>query len=259
MLEYTTSSYLTVIIITLLGVNLIFLILLLSKSQKNKKLTLSFEGSESTQQRVNDLIVSEMRPIILEANKKIQEHVEIIRASYQEQIEEVFQTMDSQSGNLLKDLSVENNKIKNNLEALNKRIENDFSTLHQTIIDKQKELYAAGEEQLAQEVLNIRKEHEQATQLLLKQAQEELKNSGQEFVKRLSPIYQEAVKNIEQKISLTQEEITNYKQERFKKLDEEIYQKLGQIAKETIGKVIDLSTHERLIKRALEKAKKEMF
>lgn len=53
--------------------------------------------------------------------------------------------------------------------------------------------------------------------------------------------------------------IENYKEERFKDIDIKIYQILGQVAKKTIGKAIDFSTHEELIMDALEKAKRENF
>jgi uncharacterized protein YoxC len=48
-----------------------------------------------------------------------------------------------------------------------------------------------------------------------------------------------------------------YQEEKIKELDSKIYQILSQVAKKTLGRSIDLSTHEELVMEALEKAKKE--
>jgi F0F1-type ATP synthase membrane subunit b/b' len=78
---------------------------------------------------------------------------------------------------------------------------------------------------------------------------------AQEFIK----IYQTAKETLNQKMAQTEQDIENYKRERLKELDKKIYQTIGEIAKEIIGKTIDLSTHEKLVIRALEKAKREIF
>jgi len=48
-----------------------------------------------------------------------------------------------------------------------------------------------------------------------------------------------------------------YQEQKLKELDAKIYQILGEVAKKTLGRAIDLSTHEELVMEALEKAKKE--
>jgi hypothetical protein len=257
MLEYLSSNYIPLAMLILIFVLLFILIILLLN--RRKELTLSFKVSETSQKRISDLIAQEMKPAIVEANQKIRNFAETIIASYQEQTEELMQTLNKQGDELLKNFFEENKKIKKNIQELNQKIENDFLELHKKIIDKQKEIYALGEENLSQEILNIRKEHQEVKNMLLEEAKKDIQISGDQFIKRLSPVYQEAVKDIEQKISLTQEEIKGYKDKRFKELDKEIYQKLGQIAKETIGEILDLSSHEELIKKALEKAKKEIL
>jgi len=62
---------------------------------------------------------------------------------------------------------------------------------------------------------------------------------------------------LSEKIQETEKEIENYKKEKLKEVDQKIYQILGEVAKKTIGKTIDLSTHEELVIEALEKAKRE--
>jgi len=55
----------------------------------------------------------------------------------------------------------------------------------------------------------------------------------------------------------SQERIKAYREAKIKELDDTLYQVLSQVAKKTIGRAIDLSSHEKLVMEALEKAKKE--
>lgn len=74
-----------------------------------------------------------------------------------------------------------------------------------------------------------------------------------------SRTYLSIKETLSQKLQETEKEIENYKKEKFKEIDQKIYQMLGEVAKKTLGKAIDLSTHERLVMEALEKAKREIF
>jgi len=78
-------------------------------------------------------------------------------------------------------------------------------------------------------------------------------------VKSSAQVYQLIQEAINRKVQETEKEIENYKNMRFKEIDRKIYQMLGEVAKKTLGKTIDLSTHEELVMRALEKAKKEIL
>jgi hypothetical protein len=53
--------------------------------------------------------------------------------------------------------------------------------------------------------------------------------------------------------------LENYKREKIKEADEKIFQILADVSKKVLGKVIDVSTHEELVFRALKKAKEENF
>ena len=52
-------------------------------------------------------------------------------------------------------------------------------------------------------------------------------------------------------------EIVDYKQRKRKKIDDEIYAILERVSKLALGKALNLSDHEDLIRKSLEKAKKE--
>lgn len=58
-------------------------------------------------------------------------------------------------------------------------------------------------------------------------------------------------------LTAVQESIRDYRITKIKELDDTVYQVLAQVAKKTIGRAIDLSSHEKLVMEALEKAKKE--
>ncbi len=114
---------------------------------------------------------------------------------------------------------------------------------------------------------------------LLVEAEKEMKEFGNDYLRarekmfrELKAVSKEVEESASRKISefyfdienLTKEkliklekEIEEYKKEQIKKIDKEIYQILSQVAKEVLGKAIDISTHERLVIEALEKAKKE--
>jgi len=90
---------------------------------------------------------------------------------------------------------------------------------------------------------------------------EETKNRTDELSKGLDEkidlIYQTAKGLVNEKIGQTEKNIEDYKKEKLKEIDQKIYLILGEIAKKTLGKTVDLSTHEELVVQALEKAKKE--
>jgi len=96
-----------------------------------------------------------------------------------------------------------------------------------------------------------------AENLILQEAKSKINELNKELDKKIDGIYKVAKDIISEKIVQTEENIGDYKKEKIKELDEKIYLILGEIAKKTLGKTIDLSTHEELVVQALEKAKKE--
>ncbi len=86
-----------------------------------------------------------------------------------------------------------------------------------------------------------------------------LEKSKKDFDKEFKALLEKTEKILVQKIEETEKEIENYKKEKLKEIDEEIFALLFKIAKDVLGVTIDLSTHEKLVMEALEKAKKEIF
>lgn len=66
-----------------------------------------------------------------------------------------------------------------------------------------------------------------------------------------------AQKRVEEEYQKFEKEIVEAKNLKLKELDDNIYKILSKVSKEIIGKSLDLSTQEELIRTSLEKAKKE--
>ena len=58
-------------------------------------------------------------------------------------------------------------------------------------------------------------------------------------------------------IAKLQEDLQKYRADKFAQIDRDVNQMVSDVAKQVLGKVIDVSTHEDLVKAALERAKTE--
>jgi hypothetical protein len=89
-----------------------------------------------------------------------------------------------------------------------------------------------------------------------KQKVEEL-SSGVE--NELTAVRKSAQEQVSKELIASQESIRAYREQKIKELDERVYLVLAEVAKKTIGRSIDLSSHEKLVMEALQKAKKEQL
>lgn len=92
---------------------------------------------------------------------------------------------------------------------------------------------------------------------IFQESSKEISELGKMVPQQLISLRQEIVATTQDKLKEAEKEIETYKSENLKSIDEGIYQILTEIAKKTLGKIIDTSTHEELVIQALEKAKKE--
>jgi F0F1-type ATP synthase membrane subunit b/b' len=88
-------------------------------------------------------------------------------------------------------------------------------------------------------------------------ATEEIKNFRESMQKLTTSSEDEIRKKIDTDYESLKVEMENYKKEKLQKIDREIYGLLEEISKLVLGKAINLSDHEDLIERSIEKAKKE--
>jgi len=107
------------------------------------------------------------------------------------------------------------------------------------------------------EILKFSNACSQAEDSILQEIKRGTDELSEGLVEKIDGIYQVAKTFINQKIAQTEKNIEDYKKEKLKEIDQKIYQIIEDVAKKTIGKAIDLSTHEELVIQSLEKAKKE--
>lgn len=85
----------------------------------------------------------------------------------------------------------------------------------------------------------------------------EIKNFKESMESLTSQSEKLVQKKIDSDYLIAKKEIQNYKEVEIKKIDQEIYELLEKVAKLVLGKALSLSEHEDLIRKSLEKAKKE--
>jgi hypothetical protein len=154
-----------------------------------------------------------------------------------------------------------NQEVKKAISEINQKIAGETieSYKKQTAVFSQEaeNKMADWDEIIKKEILKFSNTCSGAEDLILQEAKSKVNELNKGLDEKIDLIY-EAVKGlISEKIVQTEKNIEDYKKERIKELDEKIYLILGETAKKTLGKIIDLSTHEELVVQALEKAKKE--
>lgn len=110
-------------------------------------------------------------------------------------------------------------------------------------------------EEIKKSFLEIEKTNREVSQSILTMSQQKI----EELEKQIKEISRDLKINLAKKQSEIDNFLENYKKERLKEIDEKIFQIISEVAIKTLGKAIDFSSHEELVIRALEKAKKEKF
>jgi len=115
-------------------------------------------------------------------------------------------------------------------------------------------------ETIYKDLVNENKKNiERISQSFLLESKEKLSSLSIKVEKETTQIFQEAKLDINKKIIEAEKFIDEKKREQIKEIEKNIYKILNDVAKKTLGKTIDFSTHEELVMKALEKAKKENF
>lgn len=110
-------------------------------------------------------------------------------------------------------------------------------------------------EEIKKSLLEIEKTNREVSQSILTMSQQKI----EELEKQIKEISRDLKTNLAKKQSEIDNFLENYKKERLKEIDEKIFQIISEVAIKTLGKAIDFSSHEELVIRALEKAKREKF
>ena len=135
--------------------------------------------------------------------------------------------------------------LKARMEAQNKMEEEILKNINQLNAQAKKEF------------LEIRKKTNETINELTKESKKHL----EEFIKNLK-LELVDLKKVEDEVlkyyvENTKKELENYKQQKIKEVDQNIYKIIEKVIKNTTGKLINVSEHQELVIKALEKAKKE--
>jgi len=204
----------------------VILILIFQREKKFNKETLFLPISPSFKEGAETMLKNELEKAMREFGESFKTSLFQIISLYQKEAEKM-----SESVSLLAP------ELKNSLK------------------EKTNEIFAVLEIELKKALSEIAKQNQQISQIILREAKEKLDIFGKE----IEMISQETKKGfLEKKIEI-EKMLENYKREKIKEVDEKIFQILADVSKKVLGKVIDVSTHEELVFRALKKAKEENF
>lgn len=124
-------------------------------------------------------------------------------------------------------------------------------------LKKYEEKFFEFDENSKRELIKLKEASLKSQEWFLKEIKTKNEQLVKDLEKKFNELYQKTFQDLNQAISQIDKEVENYKKQRLKEIERKIYQIIGEVAKKTIGKTIDLSTHEELVWQELEKAKRE--
>jgi hypothetical protein len=204
-----------------------------------------------------DKTVSEFKPHVSEIAKIKEDLLSQSAAAISQSVEAAKQIVRTTQANADQTLKTTNEILRQlQTEVTNK--------VNQTISEEKLSLQKGTEESLAEyrkNLLSLLSEQQQSS----KQFQDQLLNLSKEKMEEIARVAPEGVLNLHQafdqqikeKLLEAEKEIASYKSRQLQRVDEKIYQLVAEIAKKTIGRSIDVSTHEEIVMEALQKARKE--
>ncbi len=204
-------------------------------------------------------VIPEKEEVIPEKEEKTQEFINyssdglVVKFSqdFKQKIEEIFsKEIEIAIKNFLDKINQTSGEILSSYQEQLRNIEQEhrkiFASLAETT-QKENERIKAELNALLQQELSWYKEESEKLKASLK---DEFKKEAFEWLK---PI-QESLK---ERMSKTEEEIAAYKISKLRELDRKIYEILNEVVLKVLGRMIDISSHEKFIMEALEKAKEE--
>jgi hypothetical protein len=205
---------------------LIFLAYYLRPSQEQKERQFFLKTAKKFEKQLSDLMEKEVKKSANTLNQNTEAFIGQLIEFYGKEISAFPSKMAEQLAQLTR---------------VNKEIQDKLLEETQEKIDQFASTYSEGQEQLFDGIKN--------------KTDELSKNIGEE----IHLLYQASFSPLSEKINMTEKNIENYKNEKIKEIDEKIYQIIKRVAKQTLGRTIDLSLHEDLVMDALKKAEKEEF
>ncbi|OGY25353.1 MAG: hypothetical protein A2Z11_00640 [Candidatus Woykebacteria bacterium RBG_16_43_9] len=141
--------------------------------------------------------------------------------------------------------------------AVKSGVEQNLSETRQVFQKVTQDIISAHQKQFSVVSQDIEAAGSQSHEQIMEATKQRIDQLSQGVARELSAVRNAAQEQMNKELTASQESIRVYREQKLKELDGKVYQVLSEVAKKTIGHAIDLSTHEKLVMEALEKAKKE--
>jgi len=146
-----------------------------------------------------------------------------------------------------------------NISEINQKLSNSYQNQLNIFFEKSQEKLTDLESSAKKGIASLNKSSLEAEKLIFEEAKKSIESLGKNMEEKIEQIYRAAIKSASQKMAETEKNIENYEKEKLKEIDQKMIQIIENTVKKTVGKMIDISTHEKLVIESLEKAKKEIF
>jgi len=141
--------------------------------------------------------------------------------------------------------------------ALKEGLEQNQSETKQIIQSATEDIVSAYQKQFSALSKDIEETGLSAHREILDATKQKINDLAESIQNEVTQVREVAQAQVSQEFTTSQEKIKAYEAQKIKELDTKVYQVLSAVAKKTLGRAIDLSTHEELVLEALERAKKE--
>ncbi len=247
---------------------MVFIILRNKKAGENKdaflKNSLILKTSEIFQKELEGLVKKEMERNVAEIREKNIKALEAMINDYKAKFENSGREIESGVVAAYKGLANESEKIKNHISLFLEQTQKEMTQIYKTGLEARNQLSKEAErnistmvEEIKKTIEAVSKSGEDTRNLLIDQAKKSASEMGQNVSKEISSIYRSAEEMLKSRIIESEKQIEDYKNEKLRELDNNIYKIINEVAKSTIGKTIDLSTHEELVTKSLQQAKRD--
>jgi len=228
------------------------------------KNSLILKTSEIFQKELEGLIKKEMEKNVAEIREKNIKILKAMVSDYKNKFENSGKEIESAVTAAYRDLASESEKIKNHIGLFVEQTQKEMTQVYKTGLEARNQLSKEAQGYISEMVGEakktvsiISKSNEDARNLLMDQVRKSANEMGQNASKEISLIYRSVEEMLKNRIIESEKQIEDYKNEKLRELDENIYKIINEVAKNTIGKTIDLSTHEELVTKSLRQAKRD--
>lgn len=142
-------------------------------------------------------------------------------------------------------------------KAIAQGINQNISESKETIQKSTAQLLDSYQQQFSLLSREIKETSDSSRQTIVDATKAHIAELSSQVAVQVEEVRKSAQEQIKQEMAQNETMIKLYRDEKLKEIDNKIYQILSAVAKKTMAKGIDLSSHEKLVLEALEKAKKE--